>query len=82
MITMDYPTLIPVVGTEQSGIDVIEKYIHYIYLEQKVLQSLDSELVVELLMHYREDYRNHFFNLLFIIERNICLKTVVILSVH
>lgn len=77
VITMDYPTLIPVVGTERSGIDAIEKYIHCIYLEQKILQTLDSELVVKLLTNYREDYRNHFFNLLFIIERNILAALLI-----
>jgi len=77
VITMDYPTLIPVVGTERSGIDAIEKYIHCIYLEQKILQTLDSELVVKLLTNYREDYRNHFFNLLIIIERNILAALLI-----
>lgn len=61
IITMDYPTMVPVKG--KMGIDAIEEYIDKIAAEQVFLSRFPPGYVEGLLKAYTPDYRDHFFNL-------------------
>lgn len=50
IITCDYPTIVPVSGGEQTGIDLIDRYLSYIELEQHFLQKLPDNFVYDLLL--------------------------------
>ncbi|MCR4807097.1 MAG: DUF6179 domain-containing protein [Lachnospiraceae bacterium] len=61
IITMDYPTTVPVEG--KTGIDAIEEYVDRIAEEQRFLASFPPGYVESVLRSYTPDYRDHFFNL-------------------
>ena len=69
IITMDYPTICPI--TDCSGIDAIEKYVEYIFYEQKFLGALPQEYVQEVLLRYQAGYKKQFYNICSIILRHI-----------
>ena len=71
ILTLDYPTLIPLDMREMTGIVAIKQYIHYLFLEQTFLKKFDPWLLREILSHYRQDYVSQYFNLAMIIERNL-----------
>ena len=61
IITMDYPTVVPVEG--KTGIDAIEEYIDKIQAEQRFLAKFPPGYVEEVLRAYTSDYKDQFFNL-------------------
>lgn len=69
IITMDYPTLIPIV--DQEGIDAIERYVTYITYEQKFLNALPFEYVSGILYRFDTSYRTQFNNICSIILRHV-----------
>lgn len=69
MITMDYPTLFPVIGS--SGIDAVAKYVECISYEQKFMNALPEEYVYAVLYQYQPDYRKQFYNICSIVLRRI-----------
>ena len=71
ILTLDYPTLIPIDLREMTGIVAIKQYIHHLFLEQTFLNKFDPWLVREILSHYRQDYASQYFNLAMIVERNL-----------
>lgn len=71
IITMDYPTLVPVNG--ETGIHAVARYIHLISLEQKFLGKLPSVYVCNTLRAYCIDYKNMFFNISNIVLRDLLL---------
>ncbi|MGN1165027.1 MAG: DUF6179 domain-containing protein [Lachnospiraceae bacterium] len=71
IITMDYPTLLPVFG--KAGIRAVEKYVKYISLEQKFLSGLPEVYVRRTLKSYCRDYEEHFFNICSIVLRDIMI---------
>ncbi len=68
IITMDYPTPVPVTG--KTGIDAIEEYVDKLIAEQRYLASFPAGYVEEVLESYTPDYKNHFFNITEIIQKN------------
>ena len=68
IITMDYPTPVPVTG--KTGIDAIEEYVDKLIAEQRFLASFPPGYVEEVLKSYTPDYKDHFFNITEIIEKN------------
>lgn len=77
MLTLDYPTLIPLDLREMTGIVAIKQYIHYLFLEQTFLKEFDPWLVRDLLSHYRQDYSSQYFNLAMIVERNLLAARLI-----
>ena len=75
MITMDYPTICPVV--ELSGIDAIAQYVEFISYEQKFLSALPREYVSRVLQQFHSDYREHFFNICNIVLRHILCHMLI-----
>lgn len=71
IITMDYPTIIPVFGVQ--GIDAIERYVTYISLEQKFLLRLPEVYIKRTLKTFCHDYEEHFFNICSVIVRDLLL---------
>lgn len=71
IITCDYPTIIPVCGMPETGIDLIEKYLTYIELEQKFLHKLEDEFIYDILYRSNCDYRNQYDNISAIIFRSL-----------
>ena len=63
IITCDYPTIIPVCDTKQTGIDLIDKYLSYIELEQSFLRKLPDGFIYDLLSDNDCDYENQFYNI-------------------
>ncbi len=61
IITMDYPTVVPVEG--KTGIDAIEEYIDKIQAEQNFLAKFVPGYVEQVLRAYTADYKDQFFNL-------------------
>ena len=61
IITMDYPTPVPVEG--KTGIDAIEEYIDKIEAEQRFLAKFPPGYVEEILRSFTADYKDQFFNL-------------------
>ncbi len=61
IITMDYPTVVPVEG--KTGIDAIEEYIDKIQAEQNFLAKFAPGYVEQVLRAYTADYKDQFFNL-------------------
>ncbi len=68
IITMDYPTPVPVIG--KTGIDAIEEYVDKLIDEQRFLASFPPGYIEDVLRSYTPDYKNHFFNITEIIEKN------------
>lgn len=63
MITCDYPTIVPVSGGEQMGIDLIDRYLSYIELEQNFLRKFQDDFICDLLYRSDHDYKNQFYNI-------------------
>lgn len=61
LLTLDYPTLD--LDLEKRGIDVIEKYLKAIIIEQRFLNKLPKEFVNTVLANYHSDYKIMYFNL-------------------
>lgn len=63
IITCDYPTIIPVSCGEQTGIDLIDRYLSYIELEQSFLRRLPYDFICDTLYRNDYDYKNQYYNI-------------------
>ena len=71
IITMDYPTLLPVTG--ETGIHAMARDVEQICLEQKFLGKLPEAYVRRVLCTYCSDYKKQFFNICNIVLRDMLL---------
>lgn len=69
ILTLDYPVLTDL--SEESGIDKIHDYVVCIQMEQKFLNRLPSEYVVESLLQYNKRYKLLIENLCEIVLTNL-----------
>lgn len=67
LLTLDYPILKNY--RHLTGIDLIEKYIYCICLEQKFLNSFSEEEVITILDDYEFDYRESVINIASLVLR-------------
>lgn len=56
LLTLDYPVLVDL--GDLSGVDRVLAYVQYIALEQKLLQKMDEEYIMESLRRYHRDYEH------------------------
>lgn len=74
IITLDYPTMVPI--SNMRGIDAVEKYIDYIYLEQIFLSSMSEDGVINILTSYQQSYRKQFYNICAIVLKHILVSCI------
>ena len=75
IITMDYPVLLPL--HQLTEIDVIERYISYIQLEQVFLGAFEEEKVCRVLGMFQKNYRRQFYNICSVFLRHL-LGTILL----
>lgn len=80
IITMDYPTLKSVFHLQ--GADAISEYLNYIILEQKFLNKLEPQRVIEALKNYQCNYGKQFYNICSIILRYMLVGKVLNLNYY
>lgn len=80
IITMDYPTLKSVLHLQ--GVDAISEYLNYIILEQRFLNKLEYERVIEALKNYQNDYEKQFYNICSIVLRYMLVEKVLNLNYY
>ena len=80
IITMDYPTLKSVFHLQ--GADAISEYLNYIILEQKFLNKLEPQRVIEALKNYQSNYEKQFYNICSIILRYMLVGKVLNLNYY
>lgn len=69
ILTLDYPTINHL--GDLCGIDAIYEYLSYIHLEQKLLNKLSEQYVIDVLAGFHSGYEELFINICSIVLRNV-----------